>query len=613
MNKPGNPGYCNLRTTWFVCLSLWCFLLQAQVQSLSRNDSALVNQAEQQYRNELSRNNLKQASYYLNTIARIYWDHNQTQKAIDYYERSLELNQGLGNESGAAMIHGNLGLLYADLRQHQRSFEEWQKVLATRRAFGDKENIIEALLNSSVSLNNLKRYDESIRMLDEAANLSRQINNRERMLDNVLRCYSYLYETYEKMGDAAKSHQYFELYKTFADKKNEINIKRMTNVLDEQIYLKELAEAEEKRKAQELINKQKELLYLELAKELLDSTNQVLDTNLAMAEINLSLLRKQRQSDSTIISQDKEIIRQHKAVQRSLGLAALSLLAVCFVIYLNFIQVKRSRKVLAEKNQLIEKQNSELEGLNRIIAAHNLRMKKELDVGQEIQMSMLPKVYPPGNLLDMYALLDPAREVGGDLYDFFMADEDHLLFGIGDVSGKGVPAALFMAVTKTLVKAHGIKMDSPAAILSAVNDDLNAENEKSMFVSYFLGKLNLKDGTLIYTNAGHLPPMVRNGKESKKLDGVHGPVLGAVEEFTYQEGRIKLDKGECLLLYTDGVTEAMNTRQEQYTENRLMQFINSKSSGDSRALVEALRNDLAAFAGKEEQSDDITVIAMARK
>lgn len=610
MIKPGRPG---IKTGWIFICCLFYATLHAQVQPLSRNDSAQVLLAEGNFRNELARNNLKQASHYLNTIARIYWDHNQTRKAIEYFERSLELNQGLGNESGAAMIRGNLGLLYADLRDHRRSFEEWQKVLATRRSFGDKENIIEALINSAVSLNSLRRYEESVRFLEEAADISRQITNRERMLDNLLRCYSYLSETYEKAGNPALSRQYYDQYRTFSEEKKRIDIRRMTNALDEQTYLKELAEAEEKKKAQELINKQKELLYLELAKALLDSTNQVLDTNLAMAEINLGLLRKQRQSDSTIISQDNEIIRQHKAVQRSLGLAALSLLAVCFVIYLNYIQVKRSRKVLSEKNELIEKQNRELGELNRIIAAHNLRMKKELDVGQEIQMSMLPKVYPPGNLLDMYALLDPAREVGGDLYDFFMADDDHLLFGIGDVSGKGVPAALFMAVTKTLVKAHGIKMDSPAAILSAVNDDLNAENEKSMFVSYFLGKLNLKDGTLIYSNAGHLPPMVRNGKESKKLEGIHGPVLGAVEEFTYQEGRIKLDKGECLLLYTDGVTEAMNPRQEQYTENRLMQFLNNISSGDSRALVEALRNDLALFAGKEEQSDDITVIAMVRR
>ncbi|HNR07709.1 MAG TPA: SpoIIE family protein phosphatase [Saprospiraceae bacterium] len=611
MRKPGIKG---IKPGGALICCLFCAVLFAQVQPLSRNDSAQVLLAEENFRNELARNNLKQASHYLNTIARIYWDHNQTRKAIEYYERSLELNQGLGNESGAAMIRGNLGLLYADLRDYRRSFEEWQKVLATRRSFGDKENIIEALINSAVSLNSLRRYEESVRFLEEAADISRQINNRERMLDNLLRCYSYLSETYEKAGNPALSRQYYDQYRTFSEEKKRIDIRRMTNALDEQTYLKELAEAEEKKKAQELINKQKELLYLALAKELLDSTNQVLDTNLAMAELNLSLLRKQRQSDSTIISRDKEIIRQQKTVQRSLGLASISLLAVCFVIYLNFIQVKRSKKILAEKNGLIEKQNRELEDLNRIIAAHNLRMKKELDVGQEIQMSMLPKIYPPGNLLDMHALLDPAREVGGDLYDFFMTDDEHLLFGIGDVSGKGVPAALFMAVTKTLVKAHGIKMDSPAAILSAVNEDLQAENEKSMFVSYFLGKLNLRTGSLVYSNAGHLPPIVRNKQGSKKLEGIHGPVLGAVDAFHYQEGRITLEPDERLLLYTDGVTEAMNIRQEQYGEDRLMKFIDHKSSGgDSRTLVDALRQDLSRFAGNEEQSDDITMIAMARK
>ncbi|MEO5582380.1 MAG: PP2C family protein-serine/threonine phosphatase, partial [Saprospiraceae bacterium] len=295
-----------------------------------------------------------------------------------------------------------------------------------------------------------------------------------------------------------------------------------------------------------------------------------------------------------------------------LGIIALALIALSFSIYRNFIQEKKSKKILSEKNALIEKQNKELAGLNRIIAKHNERMKSELDVGKEIQMSMLPKIYPATQYLNMYALLDPAREVGGDLYDFFMVDDDHLLFGIGDVSGKGVPAALFMAVTKTLIKAHGGKISSPAEILTAVNVDISASNEQSMFVSYFLGILNLKTGWLNYSNAGHLYPIRKWKDIINKLEGLHGPVLGAMDNYTYKDTTVQIMPNEVLLLYTDGVTEAMNKNHDLYSEDRLLKFMNEFETRDAKALVDGLIVDVNRFTKQEEQSDDITVLALVR-
>jgi sigma-B regulation protein RsbU (phosphoserine phosphatase) len=240
-------------------------------------------------------------------------------------------------------------------------------------------------------------------------------------------------------------------------------------------------------------------------------------------------------------------------------------------------------------------------------------MKKELDVGQEIQMSMLPKIYPAIEHLDMSAFISAAREVGGDLYDFFMVDEDHMLFGIGDVSGKGVPAALFMAVTKTLVKAHGGKLASPGAILTAVSIDISASNDQSMFVSYFLGILNINTGILDYSNAGHLFPIRKSKYSCNKLEGIHGPVLGAIEHFEYKDTRINVDHGDVLFLFTDGVTEAMNSKHELYSDDRLFKFINQYKFSGSKLLLEDVKHDLDLFIEKEEQADDITMLSFHLK
>jgi len=593
------------------------FLMTAQKQPLSRNDSAFVRDAELKYTEALAQNNLKSASHYLNEMAFRYWTHNDYPRAIEYYEKSLELNTGLGNENGTAMIYSNLGLLYADLKKHDKSLEYFQKTLAARRAFGQKEGVVQALLNCSSSLNAMKRFDESIVLLEEANALSRQIPSQDLMLEYLLKCYANLSETYEKAGNLKQSRYYYESYKIFLEKSKKADLERLRNAVEEEKLRAELAEIEEQQKTQELVKKQFELKIAEVELSKSDSFNKVLDFNLTNAQLEVLALQQKSEIDSLNAAneqiRDRATIARERSLRNLILLVTAAILAISFFIYKNYIQVKRSRALLAEKNVVIEKQNAELAGLNRIIAKHNERMKKELDVGQEIQLSMLPKTYPPTELLDMYAMLDPAREVGGDLYDFFMLDEDHLLFGIGDVSGKGVPAALFMAVTKTLVKAHGGKVYSPSEILNAVNVDITAANEQSMFVSYFLGILHLSSGRLYYSNAGHLLPILKYNGSCRKLDGLHGPVLGAIEDYTYTEASIELQPGEILLLYTDGVSEAMNEKQEVYSDERLIRCMNKIKQKDVKELINAISKDVVLHRKNEEQSDDITMLALSRK
>ena len=185
-------------------------------------------------------------------------------------------------------------------------------------------------------------------------------------------------------------------------------------------------------------------------------------------------------------------------------------------------------------------------------------------------------------------------------------------FCIGDVSGKGVPAALFMAMAKTLIKSRAADDRSTASILTHVNDELSVDNYKCMFVTIFSAILNIRTGELLYTNAGHNPPYLkRKDGTLQRLDQRHGPVIGAVAGMVYTEGRDTMEPGDLLLLYTDGVTEAMDVEDRLFSDNRLEQLLTSMDTDDVDEVVDNIVAAVKAFEGEAEQADDITVLAVA--
>jgi sigma-B regulation protein RsbU (phosphoserine phosphatase) len=242
------------------------------------------------------------------------------------------------------------------------------------------------------------------------------------------------------------------------------------------------------------------------------------------------------------------------------------------------------------------------------------RMESELNIGRDIQMSMLPlefPAFPHRTDFTVFATLEPAREVGGDFYDFFLLDEDRFCFCVGDVSGKGVPAALFMAVTKTLIKSRATNDFSPASILTHVNDEISANNDSAMFVTLWLGILDVTSGTLEYTNAGHNPPyLLRHTGEVVRLAERHGPVIGAVDGLVYSEGSGQLERGDVVFVYTDGVTEAMDPDGQLYEEDRLVEVLQSSDIDSVESLVHASTDDVWRFQADAEQADDVTVLAV---
>ncbi|MDD5217993.1 MAG: SpoIIE family protein phosphatase [Candidatus Omnitrophica bacterium] len=242
------------------------------------------------------------------------------------------------------------------------------------------------------------------------------------------------------------------------------------------------------------------------------------------------------------------------------------------------------------------------------------RMESELKIAHDIQMSIVPKTFPPfpeRKQFDLYAILEPAREVGGDLYDFFFIDENRLCFVIGDVSGKGVPGSLFMAGTKTLIKSCAKETAGPDAILKKVNGDISSDNDFCMFVTVFCGIFDIRTGEIVYANGGHNPPLlIRKGQNAEFLPGGNGPAVGVVPNAEYTQGSLFLKPGDTLYLYTDGVTEACNEKEELYSEERLRDFLSRNSGKRIKKMVEDTLREIRLYSGAAPQSDDITLLVL---
>ena len=243
--------------------------------------------------------------------------------------------------------------------------------------------------------------------------------------------------------------------------------------------------------------------------------------------------------------------------------------------------------------------------------ASKASMESELKIAHDIQMSMLPKTYPAfpdRNDIDIYGYMLPAKAVGGDLYDFFIRDEK-LFFCIGDVSGKGVPASLFMAVTRFLFRNIAAYSQEPNQIASSLNEALSSNNETGMFVTLFLGSLDLKSGLLSFSNAGHNPPLLLADSDVVPLACDPNIPVGVISGFQFTSQHLQLQPGNTLFLYTDGLSEAEDSRQQLFGFERIQQVARTADSTPQR-LIEAMNTAVQLFIGEAEQSDDLTMLAV---
>ncbi|MBI5681381.1 MAG: SpoIIE family protein phosphatase [Methanobacterium sp.] len=319
-----------------------------------------------------------------------------------------------------------------------------------------------------------------------------------------------------------------------------------------------------------------------------------IEKNITTPIESISDIAKNYVSDSKIADSSQIISKfEHYATDESeVGILALSFEKMTRDLE---IYIKNLEKVTAEKE----------------------RINTELNVAKKIQADMLPRKFPafPGqDEFDIYATNIPAKEVGGDFYDFFLIDENHLAIVIADVSGKGVPAALFMVIAKTLIKTQAQLGKNPEEVFATVNNQLCEGNDENMFVTAWMGILEIETGKFTYVNAGHNLPLLKHAnKDYNWLKSKPGFVLAGMENIKYYQEEITLEQGDRIYLYTDGVTEAINCDDELFGDLRLLKIMNTKKDSSLKELLFYVQDKINIFVRDREQFDDITMLIMEYK
>lgn len=326
---------------------------------------------------------------------------------------------------------------------------------------------------------------------------------------------------------------------------------------------------------------------------------------LKMGIINLNVIKL---PENTVITYINNSIRDtlmsipnldYEAIWNSTFVNAYlpKLISVSIIAIVCSIIASRGRKAIFDQKE--ETQKTE-------------RISTELNLASDIQANMLPNIFPafPNRSdFDIFATMSPAKEVGGDFYDFFMIDDDHLALVIADVSGKGIPAAMFMVIAKTLIKDHAQLGLTPSEVFTRVNNILCDSNEAGLFVTAWLGILDLRNGVITYANAGHNPPVVCLNNEVSYLKQKPGFVLAGMEGIKYTEASIQLHRGDKIFLYTDGATEATNINNELYGEERLLECLRKQIGKNVEDSLNSVRFDIDKFVGEGEQFDDLTLLS----
>ena len=281
---------------------------------------------------------------------------------------------------------------------------------------------------------------------------------------------------------------------------------------------------------------------------------------------------------------------------------------------LDDIRTRDEIQELAESISCMEKDIVTYIDNIKTITAEKERIGAELNVATQIQADMLPRIFPPfpdRMEFDIYATMDPAKEVGGDFYDFFLVDDDHLCLVMADVSGKGVPAALFMVIAKTLIKNQAQQGKCPSEILYNVNNQLCEGNEAEMFVTVWLAIIELSTGRGVAANAGHEHPAIRRANGQYELVVYrHAPAVAAMENIRFREHEFELHPGDALFVYTDGVPEATDARDELFGTERMLEALNREPEANPQALLGNVREAIEGFVGDADQFDDITMLSL---
>lgn len=385
----------------------------------------------------------------------------------------------------------------------------------------------------------------------------------------------------------------------------QINMPAKILVIDDEPQLERLILQRFRRKIK---NKEYEFIFAQDGVEALEKLEQERDIDIVLSDINMP-----KMDGLTFIARLNEFSSLLKAIMVSAYgdmeniRTAMNRGAYDFVTKpIDFEDLEVTINKALKEVEILKLAALALEELSHI--------QQELNVASEIQQSILPKnfaVFPEDSNFEICAKMIPAKEIGGDFYDFFLIDDRRLGFVIGDVSGKGMPAALFMAISRTLIKATALKGESTSDCMKQVNYLLSQDNPKSMFVTLIYGILNFQTGELEYSNGGHnLPCLIHANGQVKFLEKSGNMALGIVEDFAYRCQKITLEPGTSLALYTDGITEAMDKNHNEFSDERLQAYLQTSAHSSSKEIIKGMIEEVKKFTDGAPQSDDMTTMVI---
>ena len=594
--------------TIFILLSVTAFA-QVTEMPLSRDDSAQIftyNNLFEQFEKE---GNLKESSRQLNSIALLYWQHNQNKNAVEYYLKSLELNKKLGNENGISMISNNLGLIYSDLEQYDLSAEAFQKTLAYQRTQPDKRNSLgSTLISIAVSLIKTKKFDEATRYVEESLKYAKDDNN----LTGMRTCYGTLAEIYEKSGQKDKANDAFDKYRGINNLINEQNLSEFKK----QQAIASQAEFEKLKKENELLVKEKELAEqtekLEVNTEKLEKKeeeNQELFKDLSEAEKIVKL--KELQADF------------EKQKSRNMMIVFLSG-ALIFIIVISGIAYslrlkKKANIELQKRNDEIIAQRNELDAANKDIVAQNEQIKAGINYAKLIQTAMLNRIDRLKDYLeDSFILFRPRDIVSGDFYWYAKTSEFTVVASV-DCTGHGVPGAFLSMIGNQLLNKLVIneQISNPAEIITKMDQEIklslnqdHTKNSDGMDIAICMISTDRK--LLKYAGARNPLVIVRNN-EFNTINGnpysIGGGYSGRFIK-KFDEHIFEIDTPTSFFIYSDGYQDQADENNKKFGSKTFRNFLFEISSFDSVKQKEILKERFEKHKGKQKQVDDVLIIGV---
>ena len=488
-----------------------------------------------------------------------------------------------------------------DAAQYQKEFDYvWGEREKAKQAYGhdDSSGAVIAVWRKI----NDHQYDEALALCEK---LSSPLFRND-MLSLI----------YKRKGDYRNA--YF-MQQRYWEMRDSVNSRRNNHLLMEMTAAMDLGRVELEAKELKLRNQQmqldmaaEELEHKQLEEEALMLTLKNRDAELANATMRLENDSLEAYNKNLKLSeyQSKIAAQEHKEHAQRILIAAAGAIALLVIVFLCFYLYRRqlSARRLKHAYHQLEDAYGQLEdayGQLEETTTAKERIESELRIARDIQMSMIPQTFPERSDLDLYGLMSPAKEVGGDLYDFEIID-NQLYFCVGDVSGKGVPASLFMTQAIRLFRAMAKERCKPSDIANRMNNELSENNDNAMFVTMFIGEADLTTGHLYYCNAGHNPPLL----DGKFINVESNAPIGLWPELDFEGDELDCITGKLLFIYTDGLNEAENLAQEQYGDNHLQQMLQQMKSDTAKQVVDAFSQSVESHRNGAAPNDDLTMLAI---